>query len=149
LSNAQFGRVLADIQEADARYVLDDERVAGFINPVAGAAFPVGEVQTRGGASHWDEALAWVCEQVEAAATPEPSPSSLTENTETIFRELGLDGALTHDELNQVRRLFMWRNHPDRHGEPERGRASRRSAIANMLIDSAQAQLVGGRQKRS
>jgi hypothetical protein len=40
----------------------------------------------------------------------------------------------------------MWRNHPDRHGEAHREIATRRVAIANMLVDRAQARINNGRK---
>jgi hypothetical protein len=40
----------------------------------------------------------------------------------------------------------MWRNHPDRHRESQRASATRRVAIANMLLDRAQARLARGRR---
>jgi hypothetical protein len=56
-----------------------------------------------------------------------------------------LHDALTHEQLNQRRRLYMWRNHPDRHPEAQRESATRRVAIANMLVDRAQTRLAARR----
>jgi hypothetical protein len=40
----------------------------------------------------------------------------------------------------------MWRHHPDRRGEGQRDIATRRVAIANMLLDRAQARVASGRK---
>jgi hypothetical protein len=114
---------------------------------LAGAIFAIdgAESVATGGGSHWDAALAWIEEEDEAAATPEPQRPA-GDSAQAILEELGLRENLTHDELNRLRRLYMWRNHPDRHDEAQRESATRRVAIANMLVDRAQARLLSGRR---
>jgi hypothetical protein len=67
-----------------------------------------------------------------AAAPPQRPPR--TEN-EVIAEELGLDRRLGREDLQQLRREFAKRNHPDRCPPAQRRRAARRMSIANMLID--------------
>ncbi len=67
--------------------------------------------------------------------------SAPSDDADSIAAELGLTGALTHDELNRARRRFMWNNHPDRRPDVPRELANRRVAIANMLVDRAQSAL--------
>jgi hypothetical protein len=116
-------------------------------NPLASAIFPVDDnrARTTGGASHWHAALAWIEEQDEPTALVE-LPHADDEGAEAILAELGLTEDLTDEELTRLRRLFMWRNHPDRHRESQRASATRRVAIANMLVDRARSRLVGGRR---
>jgi hypothetical protein len=100
---------------------------------------------TAGGGSHWAAALAWIQEQEEATAIQE-SQRPADESAETILVDLGLSENLTYDEITQLRRLYMWRNHPDRLGEAQRENATRRVAIANMLLDCAQSRLARRRR---
>ena len=150
-SDARFQRVLAEVQRAgENRKTLsgEDDEPSNFpVNPLAGAIFSMDDYRRRttGGGSHWDAALAWIEERDEPAAMME-LPHQAGESAEAIVDELGLSDNLTYDELNQVRRLYMWRNHPDRHSEAQRERATRRVAIANMLVDRAQARLISGRR---
>lgn len=55
----------------------------------------------------------------------------------SIARELGIEKRRTAAELDQARRLFAMRYHPDRVPEEMRERAKMRMQIANMLIDDA------------
>jgi hypothetical protein len=132
---SDFGRVLADVRRAGER---DEERDARLANPAASAAFPLGDSDTRG-VETLQDAFDWFVDQ--DLAQPDERESLLSEDPETIARELGLEHAKTEDDLNRARRRFMWRNHPDRRDEAQRGLADRRVAIANMLIDRAREKL--------
>jgi hypothetical protein len=149
--DAQFRQVLADVRRAARRRGEETHQVAAPTisspNPLASAIFPVddGQQQTTGGASHWQAALAWIEEQDEPAALVEAQVGA-DEGAEAILAELGLTECLTDEELTRLRRLYMWRNHPDRHRESQRASATRRVAIANMLVDRARARLVGNRR---
>lgn len=55
----------------------------------------------------------------------------------TIARELGIGDHRSSAELDQARRNFALRYHPDRVAEEQRERAKLRMQIANMLIDEA------------
>jgi hypothetical protein len=54
-----------------------------------------------------------------------------------VAEELGLRPGLTSRQLSGIRRAFALANHPDRVPSPRRGPATRRMAIANILIDRA------------
>ncbi len=54
-----------------------------------------------------------------------------------IAEELGLEPRLTSLELTRMRRAFALANHPDRLAPEHRDQATRRMAIANILIDRA------------
>jgi len=142
---------LADVRRAAARQAegaREDALSANSSpNPLASAIFPVDENRRRttGGASHWHAALAWLEEQDDPAALVE-APHAEDEGAEAILAELGLTENLTDEELNRLRRLYMWRNHPDRHRESQRASATRRVAIANMLVDRARSRLAGPRR---
>jgi hypothetical protein len=144
---AEFRRILADVRRAEALGEGPPRQEGELATPAPSlsieALFSLEEAPARapGGASHWTAALAWLEEQEEpAAAAPAPRQPK-AESPEAILAELGLSERLTHDEIGQLRRLYMWRNHPDRHSEAERENATRRVAIANMLLDRAQARL--------
>jgi len=69
---------------------------------------------------------------------PEPAPVVLpSDDVEVVERELGLAKISTRSGLLQARRAFMWANHPDRRPEWPCDLATRRVALANMLIDRA------------
>jgi hypothetical protein len=122
-----------------------------FVNPLMSAAPPLDSdpPSDDGVAYLWDHAVAWVPEPefpepIEAAPReppnpppPPPSRAAPSADVETIARELNLTEASTPDELNRVRRRFMWENHPDRYPDIPEGLANRRVAIANMLVDRA------------
>ncbi|MGA2792004.1 MAG: hypothetical protein ABSE69_00505 [Roseiarcus sp.] len=149
--DAQFRQVLADVRRAATRHsetARDDAASANSSpNPLANAIFPVDDNRAgaTGGASHWHAALAWIEEQDEATALVEAQHAA-DESAEAILAELGLTESLTDEELTRLRRLYMWRNHPDRRRESQRASATRRVAIANMLVDRARSRLVGNRR---
>lgn len=149
--DARFRQVLADVRRAAARQrevAREDSAWANCApNPLASAIFPVDDNRRRttGGASHWHAALAWIEEQDEPTALVELQHAA-DEGAEAIREELGLTENLTDEELTRLRRLYMWRNHPDRHRESQRASATRRVAIANMLVDRARSRLVGARR---
>ena len=71
----------------------------------------------------------------------------MTDDPDAIAAELGLRGAPTLADLSLVRRRFMWANHPDRRPDAPRELANRRVAIANMLLDRAEAALAVKRRR--
>lgn len=56
---------------------------------------------------------------------------------EAVADELHLNGRQSVAELKHLRRVFAWRNHPDRVPPKWRDKATQRMTIANALIDSA------------
>jgi hypothetical protein len=149
-SGARFREVLAEVARARALQdepAEDEAELSSFAShPLAGAIFTFGASPRMGagGGSHWDAALAWLDEQDEPNPAPEPAPAEVT--PELVLKELGPTEHLSLDELNRLRRLYMWRNHPDRRGEAQRESATRRVAIANMLLDRAQARLASAQK---
>lgn len=132
-----FHEVLAEVGRSHSR----GERAGGrFVNPAAGAAFPFVGSAGRGAPAWPDDVDFFEVDEPPAAAE-----LSLSDDPDAIARELGLDQALSERDLDQARRRFMWRHHPDRCEESQRARADRRVAIANMLIDRARARLAGRR----
>jgi hypothetical protein len=150
-SDAEFRRILAEVREA--KVVFEElsgrgaQRASFSAGPLANTIFSIEEKRATAAnaGSPWDAALAWIDEQDGPTAVVE-ARRDRPESAEAILDELGLHDDLTADELNQVRRLFMWRNHPDRQSQTQRDSATRRVAIANMLLDRAQARLGGGRR---
>jgi hypothetical protein len=151
---ARFGEVLAEVRrtQAAADGATATQSRLFPTHPVSGAMFSFEAVgrSPGGGGSYWEEALAWIEDSEESgAAAPAPGPTiapDLGDTPEAISRDLGLTDGLSHDDLNRLRRLYMWRNHPDRHDETQRARATRRVAIANMLVDRAQSRLASARK---
>jgi hypothetical protein len=137
-----FDRVLADVRRSEG---FDEKNTVRLRNPAAGAVFPFAETDLAA-AELPDNPLDWFVE------TEEPSPEKLelplSDDPDAIAAELGLDRPLNEQELNQARRRFMWRNHPDRLKHGLRNRADRRVAVANMLIDRARAELAAAKRKR-
>jgi hypothetical protein len=148
-----FGNVLAEVEGRG-----DPERVAHPLGYPFAAVDPPAEA-ADGPTGAWDQALAWV----EGTAEPppvEPAPAEpaqveplraepaapLTDDPEAIAAELGLRDAPTLADLSRARRRFMWANHPDRRPDAPRELANRRVAIANMLIDRAEAALAANRR---
>jgi len=132
-----FHEVLAEVGRSSPRDEGGRER---FVNPAAAAAFPF-----VGGA--WRDAPAWP-DDADFLEADEPLTAvdlPFSDDPETIARELGLDQTLSERDLDQAKRRFMWRHHPDRCEESQRARADRRVAVANMLIDRARARLAGRR----
>jgi hypothetical protein len=147
---AQFRRILAEVRQARGGFGdvdEDDSEASNFsTNPFANAIFSFEERSaTAGGGSSWDAALAWI-EELDGPAAIVETRQPTADTAEAILEELGLNENLTYEELNQARRLYMWRNHPDRLGEAQRESATRRVAIANMLVDRAQARLISNRR---
>ena len=161
---ASFGSILAEVESGDG----DPESVARPLGYPFAAVDPVGEASDSP-TSPWDQALAWVeatgeapqperaraeaevaepsTPRVDSVAPPaEPMPP-LTDDPDAIAAELGLGRAPTLAELSVVRRRFMWANHPDRRRDAPRELANRRVAIANMLLDRAEAALAVRRRR--
>ncbi len=145
---AQFRQVLADVRRAAARQARENSTSTySSANPLASTIFPADDRrrQAAGDASYWQAALDWLEEQDGPTALVESLPIA-EESAEAILAELGLTENLTGQELSRLRRLFMWRNHPDRHRESQRASATRRVAIANMLLDRARSRLTANRR---
>jgi hypothetical protein len=148
---AQFRQVLADVRRAAAHRAREAREgsaaACSSANPLASTIFPTDDNgrQAAGGASHWQAALDWLEEQDGPTALVE-SPSTVDDSAEAVLAELGLAENLTEREFSRLRRLYMWRNHPDRHRESQRASATRRVAIANMLLDRARSRLVPNRR---
>jgi hypothetical protein len=68
---------------------------------------------------------------------PQPVPAPGPADYASVAEELGLRPGLTPRELNASRRAFALANHPDRVPHPHRDEATRRMAIANILVDRA------------
>ena len=153
-----FGSVLAEVENGHG----DSERIARSLGYPFAAVDPPTEAADGQPTSAWDQALAWV----EAAGEPpqvepsrgeappvEPAASSLepaaplTDDPEAIAAELGLNDAPTLAVLRRARRRFMWINHPDRRRDAPHELANRRVAIANMLLDRAEAALSAPRRR--
>jgi hypothetical protein len=145
-SGARFRRILTEVWQAERRR--RDVPADGGKPPISpvrfntNGAFEVdGDLQPiYGSGSLWEAALAWVEDRDEATAIV-AQRQSVDESPESILIDLDLNDNLTHEQLNRRRRLYMWRNHPDRHPEAQRESATRRVAIANMLVDRAQLRL--------
>jgi hypothetical protein len=145
---AEFRRILAEVGQARGGFAGEDDIEASNFsaNPFANAIFSFDDRRpTSGGGSSWDAALAWI-EELDGPAAIVEMRQPAADTAEAILDELGLNENLTYEELNQARRLYMWRNHPDRLGEAQRESATRRVAIANMLVDRAQARLISNRR---
>jgi hypothetical protein len=148
---AEFGRILGDVgrgetPEDDVARARDFAIASPSLSLESLFSIDEGAGLAPGDASHWAAALAWLEEQDEPPAAALAPQALKDESPEAIQAELGLSEQLTHEEIAQLRRLYMWRNHPDRHGEAERENAPRRVAIANMLLDRAQARLADERR---
>jgi hypothetical protein len=152
-AQASFGSVLAEIESSDG----DPERVARPLGYPFAAVDPVETADSQ--TSAWDQALAWVeaagepppvkpaAPQAEPAAPQIEPAAPLTDDPDAIAAELGLSAAPTLAELSRVRRRFMFANHPDRRRDAPRELANRRVAIANMLLDRAEAALAAPRRR--
>ena len=146
-NDSTFSQVLDEIVRAD-----DSERRferAGALHGHSFATFapPIQADAGReyGPTERWDQALDWIAEPQDAASARNIA-GARSDNADSIAAELGLTGALTHDELNRARRQFMWNNHPDRRPDVPLELANRRVAIANMLVDRAQSALTERRR---
>ena len=146
-ASPSFGSVLAEVESGDG----ESDRLARPLGYPFAAVDPPAEAP-EGAANLWDQALAWVEGPGEpplvepAAPRAEPAPP-LTDDPDAIAAELGLSAAPTLAELSIVRRRFMWANHPDRRRDAPRELANRRVAIANMLLDRAEAALAVRRRR--
>jgi hypothetical protein len=145
--DSTFSQVLDEVVRSD-----DSERRFGRAgmahgHPFATLAPPIQSDLSReyGPTERWDQALDWIAEPQDGASAPNRAGAP-SDNVDSIAAELGLTGALTHDELNRARRQFMWNNHPDRRPDVPRELANRRVAIANMLVDRAQSALTERRR---
>jgi|HubBroStandDraft_2_1064218.scaffolds.fasta_scaffold335656_2 hypothetical protein len=149
---ASFGRVLEDVESAHAF-------ADGLGRPLE-IPLPFEEARSEEAGAAWDQALAFVEDtvgppQAETDASAkvhpgdEPQPSTpLSDDPQAIAAELGLADAASLADLQHARRRFMWANHPDRRLDVAPALANRRGAIANMLIDQAEAALAASPARR-
>ena len=70
-------------------------------------------------------------------ARPALAEALPSDDIDAIASELALAELDDRNGLHNLRRRFMWANHPDRRPDLPCGLANRRVAIANMLIDQA------------
>jgi hypothetical protein len=162
---ASFGSVLAEVENGGG----DPDRIVRPPSYPFAAVDPPAET-ADGPTSAWDQALAWVeaaaepprgesppaeapplepaAPRFDSVAPPVEPAAPLTDDPDAIAAELGLSGAPTLADLSRVRRRFMWANHPDRRPDAPRELANRRVAIANMLLDRAEAALAANRRRR-
>lgn len=80
------------------------------------------------------ERLARMHDQGHVHGSPPPIAAA---DDKAVAAELGLSKARTGHDLQQIRRSFAMRNHPDRVPDWLREEATRRMRIANALIDRA------------
>ena len=127
-----FEHLLSALQQSGASVA--PEAKEPFANPFASAALPIRDAARDPGlADLWDRAAAWAPEP-DPGEPPKPPPSH---EVDAIARELGLDSASTRTQILRARRRFMWKYHPDRRPDMSAEAASRRVAVANMLVDRA------------
>ena len=110
-----------------------------------------GEARGDEAGAAWDHALAFVeATRPAPAVDPAPPPPAPppSDDAEAIAAELDLAAALNVSDLRRARRRFMWENHPDRRPEVSSELANRRVAIANMLVDRAEAALASPPERR-
>ncbi len=158
---SSFGSVLAEVENG----IGDPDRIARPLGyPFAAVDPPIEAADGPTGA--WDQALAWVeaageppqgeptlppvapaARRFDSVAPPSEPIAPLTDDPDAIAAELGLTGAPSLADLNRARRRFMWANHPDRRPDAPRELANRRVAIANMLLDRAEAALAGKKRR--
>ena len=146
-----FGTVLAEVENGTG----DPERVARPLGYPFAALDPPPEA-ADGPTSAWDQALAWSRRRASRRKSTPRAPRRrrsrtgraalepampLSDDPDAIAAELGLSGVPTLADLSRARRRFMWANHPDRRPDAPRELANRRVAIANMLLDRAEAAL--------
>jgi hypothetical protein len=158
---ASFGSVLAEVENGGG----DPDRIARTLGYPFAAVDPPGEA-ADGPTSAWDQALAWVeaagetpqgepapapaepaAPRFDSVAPPAEPAAPLTDDPDAIAAELGLSEKPTLADLSRARRRFMWANHPDRRPDAPHDLVNRRVAIANMLIDRAEAALAGRRRR--
>jgi hypothetical protein len=146
-----FGSVLAEVENGSG----DPDRIARPVGYPFAAVDPPMEAADGQPTGAWDQALAWVEAAGEApqvdplrAAPPPVGPTApLSDDSDAIAAELGLSATPTLADLSRARRRFMWANHPDRRHDAPRELANRRVAIANMLLDRAEAALAANRRR--
>jgi hypothetical protein len=153
-----FSSVLAEVENDRG----DPERVAHPFGYPFAALDPPAEAADGQSTAAWDQAFAWVegasepakvealrvePPPVEPVAPPTEPIAPLTDDPDAIAAELRLSDGLTLAELKRARRRFMWANHPDRRPDAPRELANRRVAIANMLIDRAEATFAAPRRR--
>jgi hypothetical protein len=144
-ARASFDRVLQEVENADGSPEgLGRPFEVPFIAMVSQDETGSDEV----GAA-WDQALAFVeSTRAPPAADPPPPATPPSDDADAIAVELDLAAAASASDLRQARRRFMWANHPDRRPDLSPELANRRVAIANMLVDRAEASLASPPRRR-
>jgi len=146
----EAGARFREALEAARRRQADEERT-GFREP-RGVPFVVAPAAAADGAGalrtsaeeRWREAQAWAAEPLDPAC-PDAARIVLDDRLESIAEELGLGGSLTLTELQRRWRRFVWLNHPDRQPDAARAAATRRMAVASMLVDRARREILARR----
>ena len=131
---APFSQILGELAgEADADAT--PEMAVSPAQSLGKTALPLG-ITTCDAEPAWNRATEWIAdlEESQDAVSAKDLPS---DDPAEMRRELGLDNALTLEELRRLRREFVWSNHPDRRLNIPASLANSRVAIANMLIDDA------------
>jgi hypothetical protein len=144
---ASFGRVLEEVEGA---YDASEGLGRPFEVPVIAMLSP-GEARSDEAGAAWDQALAFVeSTRPPPAADPAPAPPAAppSDDADSIAAELDLAAATNASDLRRARRRFMWANHPDRRPDVSPELANRRVAIANMLVDRAEAALASPPEQR-
>jgi hypothetical protein len=94
----------------------------------------------------WPDVAAAGYREADATAAPRPAAPDAEEveqplppiEPEAIWNELGLAESVGAEELGRKRRVFAFKNHPDRVAPHLRQRAMVRMQVANMLIDEVE-----------
>jgi hypothetical protein len=100
----------------------------------------------HGAAADYFDALS-ALDEVSVTALDEVELPSI--EPEAVADELRLCEATEARDLDQLRREFAFRNHPDRVGPELRDRAMIRMQIANRLIDEAKRRALAGARQRA
>jgi hypothetical protein len=137
LASSRFDVVLAGVLP-NVESTEDSDSLIGLDRRMATIAPPLENYGgSLGGGEFFEEFFAPV-DELEVSETQAPLGEAAPD---AIRRELGLDRAFAQADLNRARRTFMWRNHPDRFSEAQRELATKRTSIANSLLDMAAASL--------
>lgn len=125
-----FGEILDDVVEEARISHLAGVQTTRHARPEPGRLFDffmASKQQADAEGSRGSRAEAYFEEPIELPV--------IADTEEAIAAELDLPGVTSLTELNQIRRAYALRHHPDRLHPALRGDATRRMKIANMLID--------------
>lgn len=124
-----FSTILEQLQQDELRL----QESAGRRERTYSSGWPVDENCTRSRGSAQAAAAGY---QDSIEASPEVSPDS-NATARIIALELGLNDAMSVEEIKRIRRDFALRNHPDVVADGDRMGATMRMQIANLMIDEA------------